>query len=314
MRIVAALGGNALLKRRETPDAETLTKNVGAAADAIAEIATSHEIVVTHGNGPQIGLLALQSEAYPDVPPYPLDILGAETEGMIGYLIERELRNRLPGREIATLLTQVEVASDDPAFAHPTKPIGPVYDAETAQRLARKYGWTVAADGDGFRRVVPSPVPQRIVQIEPVRRLLETGVLVICAGGGGVPVTVTESGALHGVEAVVDKDLASASLAVALDAEVLLLLTDVDGVYADFGGKNPHRIRSSSPELLGGMPFDAGSMGPKVSAACDFAIRTGGTAAIGSLEQATQILAGDAGTLIRHGLKRQRDHTSTLGH
>lgn len=306
MRIVAALGGNALLKRGEAPESGNLLKNIGVAANAIAEIAGAHDIVVTHGNGPQIGLLALQSEAYREVASYPLDILGAETEGMIGYLIERELRNRLPGREVATLLTQVEVAKDDPAFAHPTKPIGPVYDSETAHRLAEKRGWTVAADGDGFRRVVPSPAPQRIVEIESIRRLLESHILIVCGGGGGVPVTASVSGALYGVEAVVDKDSASAALAIELGAKILLLLTDVDGVYGDFGGDNPRLIQSAPPGALDSFQFDPGSMGPKVVAACEFAATTGGTAAIGSLEQAPRILAGGAGTCIRTSLKMLR--------
>ena len=298
MRVVIALGGNALLKRGETPDAEHLTQNIKQAADAIAEIAREHTVIVTHGNGPQIGLLSLQNEAYTAVPPYPLDVLGAESDGMIGYLVERELRSKLPNQEVATLLTQVTVAPDDPAFATPTKPIGPVFDESTAQRLANERGWRIAPDGAGFRRVTPSPAPKSIVEIKSIRTLVDAGVLVICLGGGGIP--VRENPELLGVEAVVDKDWSAALLARMLSADVLLLLTDIDGVYLNWGGAAPSRLKKSTPQQLAEIQFDPGSMGPKVAAACDFVKNTNGAAAIGSLSDARRVLAGDAGTFITH--------------
>jgi carbamate kinase len=299
MRVVAALGGNALLKRGEAPDAATLARNVRVAADAIAGIAVGNELVITHGNGPQIGLLALQAEAYSTVPPYPLDVLGAETEGMIGYMVERELRNRLPGQEIATLLTQVEVALDDPAFGHPTKPIGPVYDVATARNLAAARGWSIAADVTGFRRVVPSPKPRRILQIDTIRRLIEIRTLVICAGGGGIPVATPEGGETQGVDAVIDKDSSSALLAEALGADMLLLLTDVDGVYEEFGHQDAGKFANTTPEALSSLEFDPGSMGPKVAAACNFVTKTGGIAVIGAMKEASDMLEGNAGTIVR---------------
>lgn len=308
MRIVIALGGNALLKRNEPQDAERLGQNISNAAEAIADIVTSHNVVITHGNGPQIGLLSMQNEAYDVVPPYPLDILGAESDGMIGYLIERELRARLPNTEVATLLTQVTVAIDDPAFAKPTKPIGAVYEEKTAGLLSRERNWQFVPDGNGFRRVVPSPKPQRVVEINSIRILQEHGTLVICVGGGGIP--VTEEAVPRGVEAVVDKDLSAALLARMLGADFLLLLTDVDGVYANWGSKNADPIRAASPQELDAMRFDPGSMAPKVAAACDFVTRTGGRAAIGELAQASAVLAGVSGTQIRADIEGHRRDTA----
>jgi len=296
MRVVVALGGNALSKRGETLNANNLQRNIKSAAGAIASIGAEHTVAVTHGNGPQVGLLSLQNESYDAVPPYPLDILGAETEGMIGYLLERELRGKIPGREIATLLTQVTVSSDDPAFMTATKPIGKVYDALTAENLARERNWQIVPDGNGFRRAVPSPRPCRIIEIEAIRILLEAGVLVVCLGGGGIPVNANEE--TKGVEAVVDKDFSAALLAQQLDADLLLLLTDVDGVYTDWNSEVASRINKISPTALRTMEFDPGSMGPKVLAACEFATHKGKRAAIGSIEQASQILSGNAGTQI----------------
>ena len=298
MRIVVALGGNALLRRGEAPEADALRGNVAVAADAVAGLADGNEIVVTHGNGPQIGLLALQAEAYDGVAPYPLDILGAESEGMIGYLIDRALRSRLKDRHVATLLTQVEVDPGDPAFAHPTKPIGPIYDEPTARRIAAERGWTVAPDGDSFRRVVPSPTPVRILEIDTIRLLLDAGVLTVCAGGGGISVALSPEGAVRGVEAVIDKDRAAALLGREIAAEALLLLTDVDGVYADWGTNAARRIVAGAPDELRAIWFDPGSMGPKVEAACDFVDATGGFAAIGALDQAAALLACAAGTRV----------------
>jgi carbamate kinase len=297
MRIVAALGGNALLRRNEPADVWHQRRNVRAAVAAIAELAREHELVITHGNGPQVGLLALQAEADPTLAAYPLDVLGAESDGMIGYLLEQELTNALPGRRVATLLTQVIVGREDPAFAHPSKPIGPAYDRATAERLAPERGWSIARDGAYYRRVVPSPEPSAIVELATLRLLFDAGVLVICVGGGGIPVLV-DGGRLRGVEAVVDKDLSAALLARTLDADALLLLTDVDAVYSGWGTPSSRPLRGVSCAELRGMVFDAGSMGPKVNAACRFAQTTGRLAAIGSLGDAAGIVRGERGTRV----------------
>jgi carbamate kinase len=298
MRVVVALGGNALLRRGEPADADVQRGHVEHAARSIAEIARSHDVVVTHGNGPQVGLLALQADAYDAVRPYPLDVLGAESEGMIGYLLEQSLANALPGRSVATLLTQVVVDLRDPAFERPTKPIGPVYEEAEARRLAAERGFAVAPDGPHFRRVVPSPEPLAIVEIEALRLLVEQGVLVVCVGGGGIPVVVGGDGALRGVEAVIDKDLSAALLARLLVADFLLMLTDVAAVERDWGTAKARPIRRAAPEKLRALAFAAGSMGPKVEAACRFVEATGGRAAIGALEHAAAIVRGEAGTLV----------------
>ena len=301
MLIAIALGGNALLRRTQKLEAEVQRRNIRTAAAAIAEVAREHAVVVTHGNGPQVGLLALQAEAYKRVQPYPLDVLGAETEGMIGYLIEQELGNQLPGRQVATLLTQVEVSPDDPAFAHPTKPIGPLYTQVEGERLAVQRGWAVALDGDAYRRVVPSPEPLRIIELSTIRLLVEAGVLVVCAGGGGIPVVVTAAGGIRGVEAVIDKDLAAALLAKELEADALLLLTDVDAVYTDWGTPAAQPLGEATPQQLRSYTWATGSMAPKVEAACRFVEATEGCAGIGRLEDAAAILAGKRGTIVRAG-------------
>jgi carbamate kinase len=298
MRIVIALGGNALLKRGEPVSAETQRRNAAKAAAAIAPIAQAHELVITHGNGPQVGLLALQA-AQSGGAAFPLDVLGAESEGMIGYVIEQELASRLPGRDIATLLTQVAVDPGDPAFKSPTKPVGPFFDKATAERLSAAHGWAMAQEDGGFRRVVPSPLPQRVLEIGVIRRLVEQGVLVICAGGGGVPVTLSKAGAIKGVEAVIDKDRAAALLARALGAAFLLILTDVPAVYTDWSTPHARALSTANPEALKAYRFAPGSMGPKVEAATAFVAATGGVAAIGALTEAPAILAGRAGTTIR---------------
>jgi carbamate kinase len=299
MRLVLALGGNALLHRGEPLELETQRARVREAAAPLASLARRHELVLTHGNGPQVGLLALQAVAYPGLRPYPLDVLYAESEGLIGYLIEQELRNALPGRELATLLTQVEVAADDPAFARPCKPIGPVYPEPQAEGLRAERGWSFARDGAGLRRVVASPRPRRILELATVRLLLDHGVIVICAGGGGIPVAAGADGALRGVEAVIDKDRSSALLAEGVAADGLLLLTDADGVYDGWNTPRARLLRSATSEMLGRLAFDAGSMAPKVEAACAFAERTGGFAAIGALGDAEAVASGRAGTWIR---------------
>jgi carbamate kinase len=282
-------------------NAQVQRANVRIAAQALAPIAKSHQLVISHGNGPQVGLLALQGAAYEAVEAYPLDVLGAETEGMIGYMIEQELGNLLPfDVPFATLLTMVEVSADDPGFKNPTKFVGPVYEKPEADRIAAEKGWIFKADGAKWRRVVPSPIPKRIFEIRPVKWLLEQGTIVICAGGGGIP-TMYEPGTerkLAGVEAVIDKDYCSALLARELDADLLVMLTDADAVYADWGKPTQRPIRSTSPNALAGISFAAGSMGPKVDAACRFAAATGKPAAIGALADLNRIVAGEAGTTV----------------
>lgn len=294
MRVVIALGGNALLRRGEPLSYDNQVANVALACARIAAVVPGNEVVVAHGNGPQVGLLSLQQAAYESVAPYPLDVLGAQTEAMIGYLIEQELGNLLPPEQmLATLLTQVEVYADDPAFSRPTKPIGPLYSREEAQRLAAERGWTVAPDGDAFRRVVPSPRPRRIFEIRPIRLLLEAGSVVVCAGGGGVPTMFDAQGTrLSGVEAVIDKDHAAALLAIELDADLLVIATDVDGVYRGWGTPRQQRLDRLDADEVDADAFPAGSMGPKVDAAARFARQTGRPACIGSLNDIADIVAG----------------------
>jgi carbamate kinase len=304
MRIVAALGGNALLRRGQALSADNQRTNARIACRALAPLAREHQLVVSHGNGPQVGLLALQGAAYSPVETYPLDLLGAQTEGMIGYLLQQELGNELPkDARLATLLTQIEVDPGDPAFQDPTKPIGPLYTQDDAQRLGAEKGWTLKPDAGGFRRVVPSPMPQRIYGLETVEWLLSEGCVVICAGGGGIPVVHTRERVpagqrLVGVEGVIDKDLASALLAHDIGADVLLIVTDVDGVYTDWGTPNQKVIRRATPQALAEMDFAQGSMGPKVRAARMFVEQTGGVAAIGSIANAAALLRGETGTTV----------------
>jgi len=297
MLVVVALGGNALLRRGEALDVENQRRNIAAAVDALSELAGEHRLVVTHGNGPQVGLLALQAESYAGTAPYPLDVLGAESEGMVGYLLEQALEGRTGGQPVATLLTEVLVDPRDPAFGNPTKPIGPVYDSAAAHRLARERGWSIAPDGERWRRVVASPEPQRVIELQTIRILIEAGVLVICAGGGGIPVVLGDHGGLRGIEAVIDKDLSAALLARELAADALLLLTDVPFVERDHGTPQATPIRAVAATEIDPGEFEQGSMGPKVRAARRFA-EGGGIAAIGALADAAAILAGDAGTRI----------------
>ncbi len=290
-----ALGGNALLQRGETPSAEAQRRNARAAARAVAEVANEHEVVVTHGNGPQVGLLASQAEA--DSIHWPLDVVGAESHGMIGYILAQELHNALGHDRIASLLTQTEVDPDDPAFARPEKFIGPVWDESRAHALAEARGWDIARDGDGWRRVVASPEPQKVLGVEAVRTLVDGGSLAICAGGGGVPVARDDEGRLYGIEAVVDKDLTAARLAVELGADWLLMLTDVDGVYWNWGEPDATRLKALLVSAVAPETFPAGSMGPKMEAARRVA-EYGACAGIGALEDAAAIVAGQAGTRI----------------
>jgi carbamate kinase len=298
---VVALGGNALLKRGEPLTADVQRANVRAAAPALAAIAREHQLVLSHGNGPQVGLLALQAAAYEEVEPYPLDVLGAQTQGMIGYVLEQELGNLLPFEvPFATLLTMIEVDPADPAFDDPTKFVGPVYDRAAADAMAADKGWVFKQDGDRWRRVVPSPEPKRIFEIRPVRWLLDQDVLVICAGGGGVPTMYAPSAdrLLVGVEAVIDKDLAGELLAREVAADLFVMVTDVDGVYTGWGTPEQRKLDQVTPAELDGHDFAAGSMGPKVKAAIRFVEHTGMRAAIGGLEQIEAIVAGTAGTQV----------------
>jgi len=296
-RLVAALGGNALLQPGEPLEADVQRTNVERAAGSLGGLAADHDLIVTHGNGPQVGLLALEAAAYTKVKPYPLDVLDAESEGMIGYLIEESLRKTVPDRPTATLLTQIVVDPSDPAFQHPTKPIGPLYDSAEAQQVVTALGWTMAPANGSYRRVVPSPEPREIVELGTIELLVASGTIVICVGGGGIPV-VKGDGGLRGVEAVIDKDLASALLAVRLGARFLLLLTDVDAVVRGWGTPQAAKIGHTTPKELRSMHFEQGSMAPKVEAACRFVEATGGTAAIGSLDDADALVLGTAGTQV----------------
>jgi len=302
MRVVVALGGNALLRRGQPMTVENQRINVRLACDRLAPIAEQHELIISHGNGPQIGLLALEEAAYTEVPESPLDVLGAETQGMIGYLIEEELGNRLPfEKPLATLLTMIEVDPDDPAFTNPSKPIGPQYDQAEADKLATERGWTFKPDGNRMRRVVPSPIPQRIFEHRPIKWLLDHGCVVICAGGGGIPTAYRPGRQLVGVEAVIDKDRASALLARDVQADILIMATDAPSAFIGFGTDAQRAIAAADPDaLLTGYEseFAAGSMLPKVVAACDFAKASGKPAVIGSLSDIGAMLAGTAGTRV----------------
>jgi carbamate kinase len=299
MRVVAALGGNALLERGEKPDEDIQEHHVQQAAGALAPLARAHELIVTHGNGPQVGLLALESASDPALTrPYSLDALGAQTQGMIGYWLVRALHGAAPGRPAGCLIGQTRVSPDDPAFSNPTKFVGPVYQEKEAQDLAAERGWVVRPDGAAWRRVVPSPEPLELVELPLIQVLLAAGALVVCAGGGGIPVVADAAGALRGVEAVVDKDLTAALLADAVNADALLLLTDVNAVIDGFGTPDARPIRRATPGELRARSFPAGSMGPKVEAACRFVTATGKMAAIGRLDAATALLDGTGGTII----------------
>jgi carbamate kinase len=299
VRVVVAVGGNALLRRRQPATAQNQLDNVRVAAGGLAAVARQHELIVVHGNGPQVGLLALQAEAYHEVPPYPLDMLGAESGGLIGYLLEQEIGNRLgPERALATLLTRVEVERDDPAFDRPSKPIGPLYGQAHAAQLSREHGWAMARDGAGWRRVVPSPAARELVDARPIRWLIEQGAVVICGGGGGIPVLRDGLGPWRGVEAVIDKDDCAALIAERLDADALVIATDVDAVFAHWGTPEQRALGEVTVTELEHEAFAAGSMQPKVNAACRFARRSGRAAAIGALARIEALLAGDSGTRV----------------
>jgi carbamate kinase len=311
-RAVVALGGNALLRRGEPLEPDTQARAARAAAAGLARVSSAHRLVITHGNGPQVGLLALMSDSYRETTPYPLDVLGSETEGQIGYVLELALDNAIPDQETVAVLTRVVVDAADPAFATPSKFIGPVYSESEARALAERHGWTVARDGVSWRRVVPSPRPQRIVQLRAIERLIDAGFLVVCAGGGGIPVVVDRRGRQHGVEAVIDKDLASALLASQLDVDTLVLATDVNAVYGDYGDPAQRPILRATPAGLRSHRFAPGSMGPKVEAACRFVEDTGARAVIGALDQIDELLRGRAGTqVLPHGPELQYGERKT---
>ena len=298
-----ALGGNALLQRGQALNAENQRENIRIAAKRLAEVHKNHQLIIAHGNGPQVGLLALMDAAYTAVDPYPLDVLGAETVGMIGYMIEQELGNIIPlDDHIVTVLTQVLVDPADPAFDKPTKYVGPIYDRVQAEKLREEKGWSMAADGAYFRRVVPSPLPQRIIELNAIRMLVDSGVVVRCAGGGGSPTAHDKDHKLYGIEAVIDKDLAAALLSKELDADMFVMLTDVARVYADFGTRQQRPILAAHPDALQEMEFVDGSMGPKVRGACEFVRETGHKSAIGQLSDLVEIMRGEAGTLVSNDI------------
>jgi carbamate kinase len=295
---VVALGGNALLPRGQAPEAALQLRAARRAAGKLASMVETHRLVVTHGNGPQVGLLALMNDAYGEVDPYPLDVLDAESAGQIGYVIELEIDNATRHAHTVTLITRVVVDESDPAFENPGKFIGPVYDRKRAESLAATHGWSVKADGDAWRRVVPSPEPQSIVQIDAIRELVDSDFIVVCAGGGGIPVAA-DGDRQRGVEAVIDKDLCSAKLAVDLEADLLVMATDVDAVSLDWGGAGQRAIGETTPHELRQHDFAEGSMKPKVEAACRMVESTSGRAAIGALDDLEHLLDGSAGTQVR---------------
>ncbi|MBY3788194.1 carbamate kinase [Photobacterium carnosum] len=295
--VVVALGGNALLRRGEPLEANIQRNNIALAAKTIAEIAKEYNVVLVHGNGPQVGLLALQGLEYKKVMPYPLDVLGSETQGMIGYILMQELKNLLPNIDVSCILTQMTVDPNDPAFFDPTKPIGPVYQEAEARDLAEKFHWTVKSDGEYFRRVVPSPKPTGIIECDAIETLISKGHLVICTGGGGIPV-VRENDKLVGIEAVIDKDMSAAFLAKQINADALLILTDADAVYLNWGKPTQKALKNTTPKELANYTFDAGSMGPKIEASCEFIQQGGKLVGIGGLQDGLNILKGQAGTNI----------------
>jgi carbamate kinase len=299
VRIVAALGGNALLERGERPDAEVQERHVTRAVAALTPLAREHQLVITHGNGPQVGMLALESAQDAALShPYPFDVLVAQTQGMIGYWLARALRCEVPDKQVGCLICQTLVSAADPAFTNPTKFVGPGYDEHSARSLAAHHGWAIGQDGEKWRRVVPSPEPVEILELPLIGALLAADAVVICAGGGGIPVIRQDGARLHGVDAVIDKDLTSALLARAIGADALLLLTDVPGVLDGFGTPTARPIERATAAELRGDRLPAGSMGPKVDAACRFVDATGKRAVIGRLDDAEAMFLGKAGTTV----------------
>ena len=301
MLVVMALGGNAILQRGQPLEAHVQRENIRKAAKSIAAVARHHQVVLTHGNGPQVGLLALMNEAYEEVNNYPLDVLGAQTQGMIGFMFEQELRNEMPGRKVCTVSTQTLIDPSDPAFENPDKFVGPVYTYEEAHAIQdANPTWVIKADGNHFRRVVPSPHPVEILELPSLRHIVASGdITLICGGGGGIPIRRDSEGRLHGVEAVIDKDRASRTLAEGLEADALILLTDIDAVETEFGKPGSRKIRECTPQEFEAFPFAAGSMAPKVESVCHFVSSGGKLGAIGALDRAEDILAGKSGTFVK---------------
>ncbi|OOF42933.1 carbamate kinase [Rodentibacter rarus] len=309
MRIVVALGGNALLKRGEPMTAQNQSANIRIAAEQLTKIKQENELVISHGNGPQVGLLALQHAAYyaqdPKIEPYPLDVLVSQTVGMIGYMLQQELTNLLPQTPTITLLNQVVVDPNDPAFEKPSKPIGQVYTKEEAEKLAAEKNWTVMADGQYYRRAVPSPLPQSVTGIDAVKALLANRNIVICGGGGGIPSYHNSQGELQGVEAVVDKDLCTALISQELEADLFIIATDVSAACVNFNKPDQKQIAKANPQALENLAseFAAGSMGPKVKAVINFVNATGKDAVIGSLNDIERIVKGEAGTRVTNSVE-----------
>lgn len=296
-KLVIALGGNALLQRGEILSAENQQRSIQVFAQRVATLAHDYQLVIVHGNGPQVGLLALQNAAYTESPAWPLDILVAESQGMIGAAIAQALTQNVGDSPVTTLMTRVEVDPQDEAFAAPGKYIGPVYQPEQHAELEQRYGWTMKADGQYIRRVVPSPIPQSILDSEAIQMLMEAGHTVICCGGGGIPV-VAQGNGYQGIEAVIDKDLTAAVLANAINADHLLILTDADAVYEHWGTPQARALRHVTTAELAPFAAPDGAMGPKAAAVIQFVKQTGRSAFIGALKDAPQILTGEKGTCV----------------
>jgi len=301
MLIVLALGGNALLQRGEPQEEENLVNNIKRAVKAIANLAKDHTLILCHGNGPQVGLLSLQADAYHEVKPYGLDVLCAESQGMIGYLLQRELNSELKDKTVVTLITQVIVDHNDPAFKQPSKPIGPFYSKEEANQYQQEKNWQFIEEKNGFRRIVPSPMPFEIVELPLIKLLVENRCLVICGGGGGISVFKNVNNQLVGIESIIDKDLTAAEIAIALKADKFVILTDIDGVYKNWEQKNAQVIRNITSDELEQMQFAAGSMEPKIKAATKFVQDTNKKVMIGALIDAEKVLREEAGTTIVKG-------------
>lgn len=296
--IVVAIGGNALLQRGELMSCQNQQKSISQTAISLAKLAKDYRLVVVHGNGPQVGLLSLQNDAYADCPSYPFDVLGAETQGMIGYLIQQGLNAAIKDSFTTTVLTRIVVDPNDPAITNPTKFIGPVYTEQQAKILAEDNNWVIKPDGVHWRRVVPSPKPIEVLEIKAIKDLLAQDHLVICGGGGGAPV-IEKDGAYQGFEAVIDKDMTAALIAEEVGADHLLILTDGDYVCLNWNQDDEQRLEQVTAKELSQYHFPAGSMGPKVDACCQFVENTGGIGHIGDLSKAFEIMREQTGTHVR---------------
>tara|TARA_Y100001960_G_C14784189_1_gene890250 strand:- start:35237 stop:36163 length:927 start_codon:yes stop_codon:yes gene_type:complete len=298
MNILIALGGNALLQRGEPLEAETQRINIKKVAEVVNKISEEHNVIITHGNGPQVGLLALQNLNYKETKPYPLDVLGAESSGMIGYMLIQELSNELGiyDQSVVNVITRTLVDKNDPAFNNPTKFIGPVYNKQESEEMKSKYGWEIKADGEYYRRVVPSPKPKKIIETNVIKELLEKKHIVVCGGGGGVP-TIIENEKYKGVEAVIDKDLTSSLLAQELGVDAFIILTDVSCVYENYKQEDQKMIKHFPIFEFDENSYPDGSMLPKIKAAVDFSINNEGFSSIGKLEELEDIINKKSGTI-----------------